>query len=178
LKMQYLSKKDVKAVIDELRKRICIDRVFIDFLEELEDDVKRVSGERFEILAFGAIPALFKTNRVELYIPTLYAVNVFYNTKKILVTPTVTVDEGAVNHLKNGADVMIPGIKKLSKPFSKGDIVSVFEPGEKYLITIGIALVDSATITPGARGKAIKNLHHIDDDIWRASMQIAKALQK
>jgi len=176
--MQYISKREARAIIEELRKRECIDKSFVSFLEEHEEDVKKILGEKFEIVAFGSLPALFKTSKVEFYMPTLYAINVFYNTKKILVTPAVTVDEGAVAHLKNGADVMIPGIKRISKAFTKGDIVSVFEPGERYFITIGIALVDSAAITPGARGKAIKNLNHVDDDVWRASLQVAKALQK
>jgi len=178
LRLQYISKRDARVVIEELRGRECIDKSFVSLLEEFEDDAKRILGEKFEILAFGALPALFKTSKVEFYIPTLYAVNVFYNTKKILVTPTVTVDEGAVNPLKNGADAMIPGIRRISKAFTKGDVVSVFEPEEKYLVAIGIALIDSTAIAPGAKGKAVKNLNHVDDDIWRASLQIARTLQK
>ena len=118
-RVQYLSKRDIKNIIEALQKRSDIDPSFIQFLKEHEDDVKKVFDEKFEIIVFGATPALFKTPKIDFYIPTLYILNVLYNTKRVIVTPAVTVDEGAIPHLKNGADVMIPGIRKIVKNFSK-----------------------------------------------------------
>ena len=177
-RVQYLSKRDIKNIIEALQKRSDIDPSFIQFLKEHEDDVKKVFDEKFEIIVFGAIPALFKTAKIDFYIPTLYILNVLYNTKRVIATPAVTVDEGAIPHLKNGADVMIPGIRKIVKNFSKNDVVAVFEPSEKYFVVVGIALVDSSSILPGVKGKAVKNISHIDDEIWRASLQVAKVFSR
>jgi len=176
LRLNYISKRDVKNIFGELQKRVEIDPQLIDYLKEFEDDVKKVVEEKFEIVVFGSTPALFKTQKVDFYLPTLYIVNMLYNTKKIVAVPAVTVDEGAVSFLKNGADVMIPGIKKVLKSFSKNAIVAVLEPSEKYFIVIGYALVDSTQIAPGVKGKAVKNVSHLDDDVWRTSIQVAKAL--
>jgi PUA domain protein len=179
LKVQYLSKKDVRELLDELRSRPYIDKSLIDYVQEFEDDVKKVwEEEKFEIIVFGSFPTLFKSKKMDSYIITLYAVNVMYNTKGVLVVPAVVVDEGAVPHIKKGADVMLPGIKKVAKPFMKGDVVAVLEPSEKYAIALGIALVDSASIVPGAKGKGIKNVNYLDDDIWRACLQVAKVFQR
>lgn len=176
LRAQFVSKREVRNIFEELQKRSEIDQQFTALLKEFEDDVKKVVEEKFEIIVFGNMPALFKTQKTMFYMPTLYAINVMYNTKKIIIVPAVVVDEGAVNHLKNGADVMIPGIRKILKSFTQNSIVGVLEPSEKYFLVVGYSLVDSTQIVPGARGKAIKNISRIDDDIWKASLQIAKAL--
>ncbi|MEM0026717.1 MAG: PUA domain-containing protein [Ignisphaera sp.] len=176
LRAQFISKKEIRSILEELQKRAEIDPQFIAYLKEFENDVKKVVEEKFEIVVFGATPALFKTQKISFYMPTLYAINVMYNTKKIAIVPAVVVDEGAVNHLKNGADVMIPGIRKILKDFTQNSIVGVLDPSEKYFLVVGYALMDSTQIVPGAKGKAIKNVSHIDDDIWRASLQIAKTL--
>lgn len=174
LRIQYVSKKVLKSVLQVLECRHEIDRNFVEILREAEE-VKVAYGDMFEILVFDSIAALFKVHGIDFYIPTLYALNVLYNTKKLLVIPAVVVDEGAVEPLKRGADVMIPGIKKILRSFSKGDIVAVMESSEKYFIVVGIALINSENIIPGTRGKGIKNVSHIDDEIWNASLQLVRA---
>ncbi|MEM4513605.1 MAG: PUA domain-containing protein [Ignisphaera sp.] len=175
IKIQHLSKKVVKSILSTLEKRWDIDPNFIDILREAES-VQIAYTEKFEIVVFDTIAALFKVQGKDLYIPTLYVINMLYNTKKLLVVPAVVVDQGAVEPLKRGADVMIPGIKKVLKNFDKGDIVAVMEPGEKYAIVVGLALVSSAAIVPGARGKGVENISHLDDEIWSTSLQLVRAL--
>lgn len=177
LKMQYLSKKAVKSIITALELRRDIDYGFIEMLRKAEE-VKAIYSDKYELIVFDNITALFKVQGKDVYIPTLYVINMLYNTRKMLITPTVVVDEGAVTPLKKGADVMIPGIKKIIKSFSKGDIVAVMEPGERYLIVVGIALVDSSAIAPSVKGKGIENISRIDDEIWTISLQVARALAK
>lgn len=177
LRVQHISKRAVKAILTSLESRRDIDRAFVDMLKEYEE-VKVFLSQKFEIVVFNNIVALFKTSKLEFYMPTLYIVNTLYNTKRMLVVPSIVVDEGAVEPIKRGADVMMPGIRRVVKGFSKGDIVAVMEPEERYFIAIGIALVDSTHIAPGVKGRGIENVAHIDDEIWSASLQIARSLSR
>lgn len=177
LRIQYISKKILKNILQSLESRHEIDPNFIEMLKEAEE-IKIAYSDKFEILVFNSTAALFKVEGIEFYFPTLYVLNFLFNTRKLLVVPTVVVDEGAVGPLKRGADVMVPGIKKILRSFNKGDIVAVMEPSERYLIVVGLALVNSESIAPGVRGKGIKNISYLDDEIWSASIQLVKAFSK
>lgn len=177
LKIQYLSKKTVKSILTFLENRKDIDPIFLEIIREHEE-VKIVISSRFEIIVFDSIPALFRKLDRGIYIPTLYVLNMLYSNKKIVIVPSVTTDEGAIAPLKRGADLMIPGIKKINKSFSKGDIVAIMEPGERYIVAVGIALVNSIDVAPNTKGRGIENLSHIDDEIWSTSLHIVKALSR
>jgi len=79
----------------------------------------------------------------------------------------VVVDEGAVKFITNGADVMRPGIVELRGSFKKDDIVLIFSEKLVFPIAVGIALYDSNEIMEMKRGKVIKNVHHLGDDLFR-----------
>uniref|UniRef100_A0A7C2VBD0 PUA domain-containing protein n=1 Tax=Ignisphaera aggregans TaxID=334771 RepID=A0A7C2VBD0_9CREN len=175
IKIRYMSKKAAKNIISSLESRRDIDPSFIEMLKEA-DEVRVAQGDKFEIVIFNSLVALFKVKDLDIYMPTLYAINMLYHTKKMLVVPTVVVDEGAVDPLKRGAHVMVPGIRKILRSFSSGDIVAVMDPSERYFIVVGIALVNSSNISPGTRGKGIRNISHLDDNIWQASLHLAKAM--
>ncbi len=177
LKIQYLSKKMLKDILKSIESRIEVNVVFIDTLKQFEE-AKLASNRNFSIIVFNAIPMLFRVNEYEIYIPTLYALNYFYNTRGVYILPTVVVDEGAVKPLLRGADVMIPGIRKVITNFSKGQLVSVMHPSEKYFIVVGMALMDSIGIVPNAKGKCIANISHLEDNIWKTSLQLVKSLSK
>ena len=173
MKMQYLSKKMVKEILKYLKKREEIDQLLIDFFKNA-DSVKLIDTQKYDIIVADSLPVLFRKKNSDFYVPTLFIVNYILNTRKSLILPAVVVDEGAVKPLTRGADVMIPGIRKVIKPFCKGSIVAVLEPKERYAIVIGIALVDSTTIIPGTKGKGIENLTYLNDDLWQLSLQIAR----
>lgn len=80
--------------------------------------------------------------------------------------PTVFVDRGAIPHLLNGADVMVPGITS-SDQFRKGDIVFVRGEGTARVIVVGRALMDWEEVKSRGRGKAIKNVHRVGDRLWK-----------
>ncbi|MEM1771662.1 MAG: PUA domain-containing protein [Ignisphaera sp.] len=177
LKIQYLSKKLLKEVLRSVEARSEIDRIFIDTLKQYEE-IRLASDEDFSIIVFDSAPMLFKVKGYDAYIPTLYALNYFYNTKGVRILPTVVVDEGAVKPLLRGADIMIPGIRKVVGSFSKGQLVAVMHPSERYFIVVGIALMDSIGIAPTVKGKCISNISHLEDNVWKASLQLAKSLSK
>ncbi|MGC8817128.1 MAG: DUF1947 domain-containing protein [Candidatus Hadarchaeum sp.] len=79
----------------------------------------------------------------------------------------VIIDMGAVPHVANGADVMSPGIVSADPDIKKGDIVAVVDERHGKTIALGLALVDAKEMK-APRGKAVKNIHHVGDQIWRA----------
>lgn len=78
----------------------------------------------------------------------------------------VVVDMGAITPLGRGADVMVPGIRRVVGEFRAGDPIAVVD--EKYgkPFVVGIALVDSVKIFGIRRGRAVKNIHRVGDRIW------------
>ncbi|MEW6592201.1 MAG: DUF1947 domain-containing protein [Candidatus Hadarchaeota archaeon] len=78
----------------------------------------------------------------------------------------VVVDMGAVPHLANGADVMAPGIVFADDGIKSGEIVEVSDERHGKPIAVGVALVDGL-LMKGGKGRAVKNIHHIGDKIWK-----------
>lgn len=79
--------------------------------------------------------------------------------------PSVYVDKGALRFLVSGADVMRPGIRK-TDAFQKDAAVVVRGEDNNVAVCIGIALYSSEEMMAMAKGKAIKNIHHMGDGIW------------
>ena len=80
--------------------------------------------------------------------------------------PKVSVDDGAVPHIVNGADVMVPGIVKVEGEFTEGSLVVVVDLKGR-VVAIGQALMASDTILKSKKGRAIRNLHYAGDKLWR-----------
>ncbi|UXD21486.1 RNA-binding protein [Ignicoccus pacificus DSM 13166] len=81
--------------------------------------------------------------------------------------PGVVVDEGAVKFITNGADVMRPGIVDFKGDFKKGDIVLVYTVKLPFPIAVGEALYDLQEMSQMKRGKVIKNIHHLGDELFK-----------
>ncbi len=82
----------------------------------------------------------------------------------------VTVDDGAIKFILNGADVMAPGIVDVDEKIKKGDIVWVRD--ERGLpLAVGKALMDGEEMIKAKKGKAVENLHRIGDEIWKLSKE-------
>ena len=78
----------------------------------------------------------------------------------------VVVDMGAVPHVVNGADVMAPGVVSADGEVTPGEGVAIVDERHGKPIAVGQALVPGAEMR-GTRGKVIKNLHHVGDEMWR-----------
>ncbi len=78
----------------------------------------------------------------------------------------VTVDMGAVPHLRNGADVMSPGITEADPGIEPGDLVWVKDESHGAPLGIGTALVTGEEMVAAGSGKAIEIWHHVGDEIW------------
>lgn len=80
--------------------------------------------------------------------------------------PTVSVDVGAIRFVTNGADVMAPGIRAFSHDVQENDLVVVVEERGSTPICVGTMIRSRQDIEESSRGKAIRNLHHLKDNIW------------
>lgn len=82
--------------------------------------------------------------------------------------PSIVVDMGAIPYVCNGADVMAPGIKEIKGEFEEGDLVVVRDIKHSKALAIGRALVGSDEMKGMRKGKAVVNLHHVGDKLWKA----------
>ncbi|MGQ9582107.1 MAG: PUA domain-containing protein [Thermoplasmatota archaeon] len=78
----------------------------------------------------------------------------------------VSVDEGAVRFICNGADVMGPGIVETDPGIRHGDMVWVRDARHRKPLAIGRALVGADVMASRAPGKAVKTIHHVGDELW------------
>lgn len=78
----------------------------------------------------------------------------------------VTVDMGAIRFIYNGADVMAPGILDADPDIRVGDFVWVRDERNKQPLAVGRAVMDGPTMAREKKGKAIKTLHHVGDELW------------
>ena len=78
----------------------------------------------------------------------------------------VMVDDGAIKFILNGADVMAPGIIKADEGIKKEDLVWVKD--ERNLpLAVGMAIMDGEEMRDATKGKAVENLHHMGDELWK-----------
>jgi len=156
-----LRKKELK----ELRDDVCQHMGGLcDYLGEFESGFLSVKDE-FKLYIINNIPSF-----VELKDGTLIPTLVLLKMAGIKSLNYVVVDEGAVKHILNGADVMAPGITETTV-FNVSDLVAVWNPTRTAPLCVGKALMSSEEIMKVRKGKAVKNLHHAGDDIWKACLE-------
>jgi len=91
---------------------------------------------------------------------------VLTNTSALDGMPKIVVDMGAVPHVVGGADIMAPGIRRVSGEFGERQfLVVVDEKYGKYL-AVGRALMGSGPMAATRKGKVVENVHYVGDLIW------------
>ncbi|NLA99831.1 MAG: RNA-binding protein [Methanomicrobiales archaeon] len=146
---------------------------------QISDLLRRLTDE------IGSSADLFRSDRIE-RVETDASVEIYLVNKKPLLMGTeawgfptlrgliehpiserrVVVDTGAVGFVANGADVMRPGIVSISPDVRVGRPVQVVEERHGKPLAVGIALFDAADMERQEKGKAIKNVHYVGDDLW------------
>lgn len=87
--------------------------------------------------------------------------------------PRVVVDRGAIPHICNGADVMVPGIRRVHGDFLIGAIVAVAEDSYGKFLAVGDAAERSEELRKSGNGKGVLNKHYVGDKIWKAISNIS-----
>lgn len=143
--------------------------VFRKFVE-LKPEVIEVAVFRdFEIYIVDGRPAFAKISGE--IVPLL---SFLLSSRIATRAPTIYVDRGAAKALSRGADLMAPGVRRVEGDFEAGAIVVVADDETKAPIMVGKALVSSEELRKAvetrAKGKVVASLHHVGDEIWKASM--------
>jgi PUA domain protein len=86
--------------------------------------------------------------------------------KSLALFPSVTVDEGAIRFMLNGADVMRPGMRELGDWGGPGRTVVVREEKKGRAIAVGVTMVSSDEARGMSKGVCLKNVHHVGDRYW------------
>lgn len=161
-KRHPLSSKDLKSLLEEA-KHVCLSLAeHIDKKKDIEL-VEIAGGER--IYLQNGKPILIGLEKSVM--PSLAMPQSLLET-----IPKVVVDMGAVPFVVNGADVMAPGIRSVADDVKVGDVVLVVDERHSKGLAVGILLMTREEILQKKKGKAIKNVHHVGDEIWNWSRSV------
>ncbi|MEM0332763.1 MAG: DUF1947 domain-containing protein [Archaeoglobaceae archaeon] len=153
MRMQRLRKKDAKKISEEVKERAGID---------VSGEMDLVKFKDVNIILVNSEPLLLEYEGKH-YVSVYGAIKLKPNKYE------VRVDEGAMKFIMNGADIMKPGIVYADPNIKEGDFVFVTVEGKQSPIAIGIALCSGEEMK--GKGKAVKNLNYVGDDIWNAFLK-------
>ena len=156
--------------------RIKVIRKLVQSLQEDFDIEDNLEGVFLETAEFGEIMLLL-ADKVPIAM-TLHRPNDLGEEEEITF-PTLrgvlrwelekrwcAVDRGAIPFLMNGADCMAAGIQIVDPSIEKGDLVWIRDEEHGKPIAIGWALIDAESMNKETKGKAVRTIHWIGDDLW------------
>lgn len=123
--------------------------------------VERADAGDFDVLIHNGRIIAFIRREPERIAPTCRLLMQKKPTKK-----WITVDMGAVKFVNNGADVMAPGITEADPGIQPGDLVWIRDEKNKVPLAVGEAVIPGAQMPRGPKGKAVKSLHRVGDEMW------------
>ena len=82
----------------------------------------------------------------------------------------VEVDHGAIPFLMKGADCMVAGIHGADESIIEGDLVWVRDQQHKRPLAIGWAKKDGNSLVKELKGKGLKNIHWVGDELWEMEL--------
>jgi PUA domain protein len=148
-----LKTKDIRKIQEELIKEF--DDKFIDNKSRVEiGDI----DEKKLVFIDGTPCFLFQDSKI---IFTIQGLNKFSLKRNFVV-----VDMGAVKFVTKGANVMAPGIIDADENIKENDQVWICDENHHKPLAIGIALISGEEMIKNNKGKAIKTLHYVGDNIW------------
>lgn len=78
----------------------------------------------------------------------------------------VDVDHGAIPFLMNGADCMVAGVQAADEDIAVGELVWIRDMTHKKPLAIGWSTMEGQEMATATKGKGIKTLHWIGDELW------------
>ena len=151
-----VSKRERKRIVALMEEKLV---EAVDLVKKAEKvEVAKLRVREATLILLNGIPAIVVEG--ELVYPTLVAAY-----RLGLKLPTIVVDMGAVPHILNGADVMVPGIVKFDE-FEKGGIVYIADEEKLRIFAVGEALISSEELATVNRGKAVRTLHYAGGKLW------------
>jgi PUA-domain protein len=156
LRRRSLREKEAKQLLLEFSRNLRFDA---EKIFGLKPRVECVETQDLEVFLVDGKPLMVRSN-TELF-PTL----IF--DKVLSFLPQIVVDMGAVPHVCNGADIMAPGVRRITGQFKERDPLLVIDERHGKPLAIGLALFNSQSMTEIDHGKIVQNIHYIGDKIWQ-----------
>ncbi|RLI47047.1 RNA-binding protein [Candidatus Bathyarchaeota archaeon] len=156
VKRHFLKEKAARQLLLELSQKFKIDT---EQLFGSKPHIELAETEIAEILLINRKPLFARVDKNIL--PTLFS------NKVSSLLPKIVVDMGAVPHVCNGADLMVPGVVQISADFKKNDLILIVDERHGKPLAIGVALFDSHAMRKMKRGKIVKNIHYVGDKLWK-----------
>ncbi len=78
----------------------------------------------------------------------------------------VEVDHGAIPFLMNGADCMVAGVQAADEDIVVGELVWIRDMTHKKPLAIGWSTMEGQEMAAATKGKGIKTLHWVGDELW------------
>ena len=151
MKLRTLSKSDIKELNFKIKEEFSVEPLNKkDNVQIFEEDIKGIKIN-------GDFDYFYYDNKL---LPTLK------NLLKNNFMKKVTVDMGAVKFVCNGSDIMRPGITNIEDKIKEGDFVSVVDENHGKPLCIAQALLNSEDMKSQEKGKSVKNIHFVGDEIW------------
>ena len=82
----------------------------------------------------------------------------------------VEVDHGAIPFLMNGADCMVAGIHAADAEIIAGDLIWIRDQNHGRPLALGWALLDGPDLITETKGKGIKTIHYVGDELWEMEL--------
>ncbi|HDJ66906.1 MAG TPA: RNA-binding protein [Nitrososphaeria archaeon] len=166
MRVNYLSKKETSTLANRIRSLYWGDRLRGKIRTAIEVRENGIKLYRIGELIIGEID------------DKLYPVIHERNQDVLNELPAIIVDMGAVPHIVNGADVMRPGVKDFRGEFNEGDLVVIRDERNLKPLAVAIALAGLEECKAMKRGKVAKNIHHVNDKIWKLMRRIGHILER
>jgi len=158
-KTKEIGSKKKKKIVSQIVAPSISDQVIFDsiqFIAEDQENVKElIYNRKYEVTFFR-----FENK--------YYPVISFIRENPTIDFPSVQVDEGALTHILNGADIFTQGITSVSRKFEPNTIVMIINP-QNTVISLGKSIMSSEDLLV-SKGKGILNIHYITDDIWNGKI--------
>jgi len=142
-----------------------IEPYFEDILPKKDKMVLAKVAGHINVVCSPSAEPLFFNVRDGPYCPTLRLL-----AKYPCLLPRMCVDDGAIRHVMQGADVMVPGLKSPRAAIDdvpREAVVGVYGPGKDHPLAVGQALLATSAIRTADKGVGIENWHFLSDGLWK-----------
>ncbi len=141
-----------RALRNEVLGKVQVDRVILEDKSSLYFINKELWLIEQKDFIYPGLPALLSEN---------------------IQLPRVVIDMGAVSHIANGADVMAPGVFDIDGELVEGELVVIIDQKNLMPLAVGQMLVSGQAILETRRGRAIKTLHYVGDQLWKLAKELS-----
>jgi len=164
-----ISKKDKKNLASKVSNRLSKELGNIVLSTNTIELLKyKLVASEVKIYLFNKLPSLIE--KEELIFPSII---LFFKYPEIRFS-SVIVDEGAIPHILNGADIMAPGVIKVIGELKENVIVSIKDEKKRRVFAIGLVLDNPNEKMQKRKGRLLKNLHYVGDKIWNLYKNLVK----